>query len=375
MYISGAEELAEFCARIEKNHVIAVDTEFVRERTYYPKLCLVQVATYDEAASIDPILIDDLSPLARLLEDERVTKVFHACAQDLEVLQGGLGCTVRSVFDTQLGAAFLGSRLQIGLGALVKDYTGVDLAKGEALSDWERRPLDEEQLAYAEDDVRYLPRIYDRMVSELARLGRLAWMEPELSALTAKGERPDPMEAYIHLKRVSTLTRRQLAIAREVCAWREREAAVRNLPRRWVMTDEVVVEMCRMQPRTVQRLRKIRGTDQLSEHACTELVAAVARGVACPAELCPRTDRHARPSSETQSVLDLMNALLRLVAEREGVASQLIATRDDLHDFLTKRSKARLAEGWRYEICGRQMDRLLSGELGLTIHKGHLEIV
>lgn len=375
LYICDAAELAAFCDRVSSAKVLAVDTEFVRERTYYPRLCLVQLASYDEAACIDPILIDDLSPLVRILEDASVTKVFHACVQDLEVLQGALRCSVRSVFDTQLAAAFLGSRLQIGLAALVKDYSGVTLAKGESLTDWERRPLRAEQLRYAEEDVIYLPRIYDRMVADLSRLGRLGWMAPELELLAAHGERALPEEAYIHLKRVSTLTRRQLALAREVCAWRENEAARRDQPRRWVVSDEVIVEICRMQPRSVKRLRSVRGTDQLSERACKEILEAVERGRACPAEACPQADRHARPSVETQSVLDLMNALLRLIAEREGVASQLIATRDDLHDFLTRSQRGRLAEGWRYEICGQEMERLLSGDLGLTVRKGRLELV
>lgn len=375
LYICDEAELAAFCDRVSSAKVLAVDTEFVRERTYYPRLCLVQLASYDEAACIDPILIDDLSPLVRILEDASVTKVFHACVQDLEVLQGSLGCSVRSVFDTQLAAAFLGSRLQIGLAALVKEYSGVTLAKGESLTDWERRPLRAEQLRYAEEDVIYLPRIYDRMVADLSRLGRLGWMAPELELLAAHGERALPEEAYIHLKRVSTLTRRQLALAREVCAWREIEAAQRDQPRRWVVSDEVIVEICRMQPRSVKRLRSVRGTDQLSERACKEILEAVERGRACPAEACPQADRHARPSVETQSVLDLMNALLRLIAEREGVASQLIATRDDLHDFLTRSKRGRLAEGWRYEICGQEMERLLSGDLGLTVRKGRLELV
>lgn len=375
LYISESEELAAFCERIGSSRVIAVDTEFVRERTYYPRLCLVQVAIHDEAASIDPILVGDLSPLVALLEDPSITKVFHACVQDLEVLQGTLGCTVSPIFDTQLAAAFLGSRLQIGLAALVKDFCGVTLAKGESLTDWERRPLSADQLRYAEEDVVYLPSVYDRMVQDLSRLGRLGWMQPELELLVAQGEREAPENAYVHLKRVSTLTRRQLAIAREVCAWREREAARRDQPRRWVVNDEVIVEVCRMQPRNVRRLRTIRGTDQLSEKSCREVLEAIERGRACPAEQCPHADRHARPSVETQSVLDLMNALLRLVAESEGIAPQLIATRDDLHDFLMSHKHGRLREGWRYEICGRQMQALLSGELGLTVRKGRLELV
>ena len=159
MYITSKEDLDAFCSRVAHARVIAVDTEFLREKTYHPKLCLVQVATADEAAAIDPLAIDDLSPLVRLFEDPNITKVFHACTQDLEVLQDALGCVPAPVFDTQLAAAFLGLRQQIGYGALVESYCGVRLPKAESLTDWSRRPLDEDQLRYAEDDVIYLPEI------------------------------------------------------------------------------------------------------------------------------------------------------------------------------------------------------------------------
>ena len=154
MYVSTPSELADFCERASSSRVLAVDTEFLREKTYYPRLCLVQVAAGDEIAAVDPILIDDLAPLKALLEDLSVTKVFHACSQDIEVLLDGLGCTCAPVFDTQVAAAFLGMRQQVSYGSLVDAYCGVHLPKAESLTDWERPPLDPEQLAYAEDDVR-----------------------------------------------------------------------------------------------------------------------------------------------------------------------------------------------------------------------------
>ena len=376
MYISTSDELVAFCDRVSSARVLAVDTEFLREKTYHPKLCLVQVASDSECAAIDPILIDDLSPLVSLLTDERVTKVFHASSQDLEVLFDGLGCVTSPVFDTQLAAAFLGLRQQMSYGALVEAYTGVHLAKTEALTDWSRRPLDPEQLTYAEDDVRYLPGIYDRMISKLVACDRLSWVMPEMAALTDRSRLVrEPSEAFLKLKRASTLTRRQLAIAREVCAWRERCASRRDLPRKWVATDEVIIEICKRAPRDEARLRRVRGAEQLSQHDCDEVLAAVERGCSVLPEDCPRLERHNRPSGEVEGVIDLMYALMRVVADKEGVASQLLATREDLHDFMVDPASSRLSVGWRHEIVGVLLSRLLSGEIGLTVKEGHIELL
>ena len=376
MYISTSEELAAFCERVSSARVLAVDTEFLREKTYHPKLCLVQVASSDECAAIDPILIDDLSPLVRLFEDQSVTKVFHASSQDLEVLFDGLGCVTSPVFDTQVAAAFLGLRQQMSYGALVETYTGVHLAKAESLTDWSRRPLDPEQLAYAEDDVRYLPGIYERMMARLIECDRLSWVMPEMAALTDRSRLVrEPLDAFLRLKRASTLTRRQLAIAREVCAWRERCASRRDIPRKWVMTDEVIVEVCRRSPKDETRLRRLRGAEQLSQRDCEEVLAAVARGCAVAPEDCPKLERHTHPSGEAEGVVDLMYALMRVVADKEGVASQLLATRDDLLDFMADPASSRLSTGWRHEIVGDRLSKLLSGEIGLTVKEGRIEVL
>ena len=376
MYISTSEELAAFCERVSSARVLAVDTEFLREKTYHPKLCLVQVASSDECAAIDPILIDDLSPLVRLFEDQSVTKVFHASSQDLEVLFDGLGCVTSPVFDTQVAAAFLGLRQQMSYGALVETYTGVHLAKAESLTDWSRRPLDPEQLAYAEDDVRYLPGIYERMMARLIECDRLSWVMPEMAALTDRSRLVrEPLDAFLRLKRASTLTRRQLAIAREVCAWRERCASRRDIPRKWVMTDEVIVEVCRRSPKDEARLRRLRGAEQLSQRDCEEVLAAVTRGCAVAPEDCPKLERHTHPSGEAEGVVDLMYALMRVVADKEGIASQLLATRDDLLDFMADPASSRLSTGWRHEIVGDRLSKLLSGEIGLTVKEGRIEVL
>ena len=376
MYISTSDELSAFCERIGKERVIAVDTEFLRERTYYPKLCLVQVGTASEIGAIDPILIKDLSPLASIFAAERVTKVFHACGQDLEVILDGMGVACTSVFDTQVAAAFLGMRQQVSYASLVEAYAGVRLPKAESLTDWSRRPLDPEQLTYAEDDVRYLPAIYESMIEQLVEKDRLSWVQPEIAEVCDPSHmHRDPRMAYLRLKRSSSLTRRQLAIAREVCAWREKTAASHDIPRKWVLSDEVVVEVCKRAPRTRDRLRKIRGTDQLAEKDVRDLLEMVQVGEGVPASECPQQERHSHPSPELESVVDLMIALVRVVSEKSGIATQLIATRDDLVEFAQDRSKSRLASGWRYELAGRQLESLLEGSVGLTVRDGRIELI
>lgn len=376
MYICEADELRAFCDRARSHKVVAVDTEFLRERTYHPKLCLVQVATSDEVAAIDPILIDDLTPLAQLFEDASITKVFHACDQDLEVIHDGMGCLPTPIFDTQLAAAFLGHRMQMGLGALVQAYEGVKLDKADSLTDWAKRPLDDDQLRYAEEDVLYLPKIYETMLGDLIARDRLSWLGPELAAVSdpRRFER-NPREAYVHLKRSSSLTRKQLAVAREVCAWRERSAERRNLPRKWVLSDEVVIEICRRTPRTNERLLRIRGTDQLSTRDASDVVRAVRTGMACDPAHYPYVKHRPRPSAELDSVMDLMYAMLRLSAEKCEVALPLIATRDDLHGFVLGDPDSPLRTGWRHEVAGERLDALLAGELGLTVKDGRVELL
>lgn len=376
MYISKYEDLATFCDRAASSRILAVDTEFLREKTYFPKLCLIQIATHDESACVDPLAIDDLTPLCNLLTDQRITKIFHACTQDLEVIFYSLGVVAAPVFDTQLAAAFLGLRQQVGYGVLVEHYTGVRLPKADSLTDWSRRPLDEEQLAYAEDDVRYLPGIYDAMMTQLVAKDRLGWLRPEMDELADRSHfERIPEQAYLHLKRSSSLTRRQLAVAREVCAWRERRAAERNIPRKWLVSDEILVEVSKRSPKTMDRLRRIRGTEQISEAEAEGLLRAVRKGLAIGPTDLPATKRRERTSAEAEGAIDLMYALLRIISERSGIAPQLIATREDLVDLAAGREGCRLSSGWRYELAGSRLSRLLSGEIGLTVKDGRVEVL
>lgn len=377
MYISTNEDLTAFCNRARAFSAIAIDTEFLREKTYHAKLCLVQVATPDECVVIDPLAIDDLGPLAELMTDDGTLKVFHACSQDMEVLCHALGSVPAPIFDTQVAAGFLGERAQCSYHNLVSTFCGVSLPKTESLTDWSRRPLSPKQIEYALDDVRYLIDAYRVIESKLHSLGRTAWVRDEIRPLADPAHyRSDPRAAFKRVKRVNACTRRQLAVARELASWREQRAETRDIPRKWVMSDEVLLALCKRAPQTVEDFRAVRGTEQLSARDVEVALDAIARGRRCPQENLPSIGRaHRAPAPELESVIDLMYALIRLVSERSGVATSLIISRDGLLDYIEHPERSSLREGWRFELVGTLMDDLLQGNIGLTVKDGALEIL
>lgn len=377
MYISTYEELSAFCERAARFNAIAVDTEFLRERTYHPRLCLVQVATPDECVVIDVIAIDNLAPLAILMRDEGTVKVFHACSQDMEVLNYTLGALPAPIFDTQIAAAFLGERMQTSYNGMVHAFCGVTLPKSESLTDWSRRPLTSEQIEYALDDVRYLIKAYDVIMERLDESGRASWVLDEIKPLTDRSHYVvDRRVAFKRVKRVNSLTRRQLAVARELAAWREARAEYSNIPRKWLMSDEVLIALSKRPPHDAASLRRVRGTEQLSDADVAGALSVIARGESCPADKYPFIARTHKPASpELESVIDLMYALIRLVGERSGVATAMIASRDDLVDYVDHPQDSPLREGWRFELVGTLIDDLLNGDIGLTVKDRALEIL
>ena len=377
MYISTYEELSAFCERAARFNAIAVDTEFLRERTYHPRLCLVQVATPDECVVIDVIAIDNLAPLAILMRDEGTVKVFHACSQDMEVLNYTLGALPAPIFDTQIAAAFLGERMQTSYNGMVHAFCGVTLPKSESLTDWSRRPLTPEQIEYALDDVRYLIKAYDVIMERLDKSGRASWVLDEIKPLTDRSHYVvDRRVAFKRVKRVNSLTRRQLAVARALAAWREARAEYSNIPRKWLMSDEVLIALSKRPPHDAASLRRVRGTEQLSDADVAGALSVIARGESCPADKYPFIARTHKPASpELESVIDLMYALIRLVGERSGVATAMIASRDDLVDYVDHPQDSPLREGWRFELVGTLIDDLLNGDIGLTVKDRALEIL
>ena len=377
VYIANQESFEAFLDRARSSSVLAIDTEFLREKTYYAKLCLVQLATDDEVAIVDPFKIDDLSAMAAVLEDENVMKVFHAAGQDLEIIWHEVGCMPKPLFDTQVAAALLGHTQQIGYGALVHAVCGVQLKKIDSFTDWSRRPLSDSQLDYAADDVVYLPRMYNRMRSELERLGRLHWLDPEFEEMSSSERfESDDRQRYKRLKRVGQLSRRQLACAREVAAWRELTAQKRDVPRKWVITDEQIVEACKREARTIDELFMVRGMrEKLGTRDARTVAALMKSALDAPPSTWPEPDRSGKNEPNVDAPLDLMSALVRLRAKENGVAFPTLASHDDLLRVARGyREGIDLLRGWRRALVGEELLELLDGKLFLSVSGFDLEV-
>lgn len=377
MYIANQEDLEAFANRAMRSSVLAIDTEFLREKTYYAKLCLLQLATDDETAIVDPFEVDDLRVLAPLLENESVVKLFHAGGQDLEILLREVGALPRPLFDTQVAAALLGHTQQIGYAALVHAECGVTLKKIDSFTDWSRRPLSDSQLEYAADDVAYLPRMYERMRAQLVELGRLTWLDRDFEDLAdPKRYATNERERYRRLKRVSQLSRRQLAAAREVAAWRELEAQRRDVPRKWVVTDEQIVEACKREARTIDELFMVRGmSDRLSTKDARCVVALMSSALDAPPDAWPEPDRCGKNEPNVDAELDLMCALVRLRAKQNGVAFPTLASHDDLARVARGyREGVDVLRGWRRSLVGEELLRLLEGKIALSLSDGEVKV-
>lgn len=370
MYIATQENLAAFVERARSSSVLAIDTEFLREKTYYAKLCLLQMATDDEVVIVDPFEMDDLSVLAPLLTDERIVKLFHAAGQDLEIILREVGVLPRPVFDTQIAAALLGHTQQIGYAALVHAECGVSLKKIDSFTDWSRRPLSASQRDYAADDVVYLPRLYAGMRAALEEKGRLHWLDHDFEELSDPARyEANERERFRRLKRVSQLSRRQLSAAREVAAWRELEAQRRDVPRKWVVTDEQIVEACKREARTIDELFMVRGlSDRLSTKDARAVVSLISSALSAPPDTWPELDRCGKSEPNVDAELDLMSALVRLRAKENGIAFPTLASHDDLARVARGyREGVDLLRGWRRAIVGEELLELLDGRLALSL--------
>jgi len=378
LYISTNDELARFASSLIDESAIGMDTEFMRERTYFARLCLVQVASSADVAIIDPLAVTDLSPLFSVLADARIVKVLHAGSQDLEIFYHLMGEVPAPVFDTQIAATLAGFPQQAGYGALVRQLLGVELDKGDTFTDWSRRPLSENQVRYALNDVRHLVPLYERLLASLERDERLSWLESDFARLEDPTTyAPDPNEQWRKLKRASSLNRRQLAVARELAAWRELEAQRRDVPKRWILGDESIVEIARRAPSDRDELQAVRGVaDKLSRAAQGAVLEAVERGQAIDEADLPVVDRRRRaPARDVDGAVDLMVALVRLRAREHGVAMPILASREDLERLAAgEREAHRLLEGWRRDIVGAELLDLLEGRIRLSLKDGILEI-
>ncbi len=370
MYIANQESLEAFVDRARSSSVLAIDTEFLREKTYRAKLCLLQMATDAEVAIVDPFAVDELGAIVPLLADERIVKLFHAGSQDLEIIYHDLGVVPHPLFDTQVAAALLGQTQQVGYGALVHSLCGVSLKKTDSFTDWSQRPLSESQLEYAADDVVYLPELYRIMTEKLEAKGRLGWLAPDFAEMEDPAHyEQDPNDRFRRLRRVNQLAARQLPLAQAAAAWRERQAIKRNIPRKWVLSDEQLVEICKREARTIDELFMVRGVrSHLSTRDARGLVAELAKAAALPPEQWPKLCRASKTERNVDAEVDLMNALVRLRARQNDIAMQTLASHDELCKVARGYTEGvSVLKGWRREMVGEELLDLLAGRLSLRL--------
>ena len=371
--ITTQEQLESVVAALSKSAFVTVDTEFIRETTFWPELCLIQMAAPGVTALVDPLAEGmDLAPFFALMADEAVLKVFHAARQDIEIVFNLGGLIPHPVFDTQIAAMVCGFGDSVSYDQLVQKITGTRLDKSSRFTDWRHRPLSDRQLEYALADVTWLIPVYEHLRDELEREGRAHWVNEEMEALTAR-ETYDtrPEDAW---KRLKMRVRKpiEFAIIKEIAAWRDREARGRNVPRGRVLKDDALYEVAQQAPRDVVALSRLRAVPKGWERSSSAagLLEAVNRAFDIPKEELPKLPKFVQPAEGTSAAVELLKVLLRLVAEAQGVAPKVLASSDDIERIAAEGEDAKVdaLAGWRREVFGEQALKLVRGEIGLRFH-------
>jgi ribonuclease D len=376
--ITTTAALHDVCTRLAQQPFVTVDTEFMRETTYYPKLCLIQIAAPDgTGVLVDPLSAGiDLQPFIDLMADERTVKVFHSARQDLEIIWLMGGILPQPFFDTQVAAMVCGYGDSVSYEQLVNDVAKAKIDKSSRFTDWSRRPLSEAQLSYALSDVTHLVKVYEVLVAELLRTDRGAWLDEEMAVLTSpETYRADPAQAW---RRLSGRMRkpREIAVLMEVAAWRESEAQARNVPRGRVLKDEAVIDVASAAPRNAEALGRLRTIPAGFERSRTgtEILAAVELGLARDTGNIRMPERMRR-SGGNGAIVELLKVLLKAVCESEAVAPKIIATVDDLEAIADDdTAQVPALQGWRRSLFGDKALALKQGRLALSVENGRIVV-
>jgi ribonuclease D len=377
-YINTAEQLAGLCEQVNKAPWLALDTEFLREKTYYPKFCLLQIATPEWVACVDPIALPELDRLFETLYNPAIVKVFHSCHQDLEIFYQVTGKVPGPIFDTQVAAPLLGYQDNPGYAMLVSSLLNINLNKAHTRADWSKRPLSEEEIQYAADDVIYLCQIYQIMLQKLAALGRADWLEHDFAEL----ENPNnyqvlPERAWLKIRGKNKLTAKQMAIVQILAEWREKTAQVEDRPKTWILRDELIFDMAKQQPETTADMANIRGINERTVHRygrkLCELIAVAKNNEPIPLK---EKERAIKKNQQHEAILDILTALVRIRAEENSLNPTILASRKDLEVLLfNEEDDCPLLHGWRYSMAGKELVGLLKGELLFGIQADKLRVI
>lgn len=374
--ITQQSDLEAFCAAADSDY-ITVDTEFLRDKTYYPKLCLVQIASAETAAIIDPLAKGiDLAPVFKLLTNKKLIKVFHAARQDIEIFYLLSGKVPNPIFDTQIAAAVCGYGESVGYEALVNQIAGAEIDKSSRFTDWGQRPLTEKQLAYALSDVTHLRTIYEDLKIKIEAMGRETWTQEEHAYLTdPKLYELDIRDAWKRLK-FGNLRPKNLAVLRELACWRENEARKADIPRGRILKDEMLIELARAAPRKETDLTRIRSIGpNLSKPKTMAILQAVETALAIAPSEYPQSKPYQRHPENITAALAMLQLLLKVIADRQQIAASIIAGKDDLEIIALGRTDTHALSGWRYEIFGQKAQALMQGKLKLSLDANNKQAV
>lgn len=385
--ITRTAELVALCETLAKSAFVCVDTEFHREHSFWPRLCLVQLRGGDRRERrnvvVDAMAGDiDLAPFYRLMADPAVVKVFHAADQDIELISVHGGVVTAPIFDTQIAAAFCGHGMQVSYGALVHEITGATINKSAQVTDWMRRPLTQKQIRYAAGDVEHLPELYRKLSRALTQAGRTDWAREEMDAMVARSVQASGAEDFRQAWRRLKLHERDwrvLAVAREIAAWRESEARERDVPRQQVLKDGAIVMVARMQPRRAQDLDRVPGLMPRRgrrERLRAKVLELVARGLDYPPEERPEITATPKLSSNQEAIAVLLKVLLAGMAAEHGIAAGHVATSDHIRRLVMEDApEIPVLRGWRREIFGNDMLRLKEGRVAVAVRAGGVRAV
>ena len=377
--ITTSNELSALCDRLKNAEFVTVDTEFLRDSSYYSKLCLIQIADDEDAAAIDPLAEGlDLAPFFDLMANENVIKVLHACRQDLEIFVNMVNQLPTPIFDTQVAAMVCGFGDSVGYETLVNKITGGQLDKSARYTDWSKRPLSDAQLTYALGDVTHLRTIYRKLKDELEKTDRESWVEEEMAPYKETSlYTVEPEDAWKRLK-VRTNKPRFLGILQSLAQWREIEAQQRDIPRNRVAKDETLFEIAAHPPKDANQLDRLRGVPNgfSRSRAGKSLMEALEKGLELPDSELPQLAR-AKPRPATPPMADLLKVLLKIKCEQARVASRMVASAQELEQWAAEPHKTdlRAFHGWRNDIFGKDAKKLMAGDLALTANKGSIEVV
>jgi ribonuclease D len=377
--ISSTDELDSLCARLRAERFVTVDTEFMRERTYWPELCVVQLASDSEVAVVDALAPGiDLAPLGALLADTAVEKVFHACRQDIEIFVMLFGDVPRPLFDTQVAAMVAGFGDQVGYDALVSSLTGGQIDKAHRFSDWSARPLSPAQVNYAAADVTHLRRVHEKLRARLDKDGRLEWVAEEMALLADPATyRPDPETMWERL-RPRTNNRRMLGVLRAIAAWREREAQRSNIPRQRMLKDEALLEIAAIAPDSTDALARARGISRgfADGKMGVSLIAAIAEAKSLPDDALPAAPANRDGPKPSPALVALLKVLLAAKCEQHHVAPKLVASSDDIDRLATEDAPDVPAlQGWRHDVFGADALALKGGRIALGVDGRRIKLI